>query len=194
MLHSFAAGLAEHDWMLWEGFLRSGEVAELRREAKVLKAQGHFRPAGLGHMGDRDERIRGDEILWLEPELAPAAASLLHGELEALRLAINEATYLGVHDFEGHYATYLPGAAYEKHLDRFREDNLRVISLVLYLNEGWSEEDGGHLQLYPPGGATVRVAPHGGTLLCFLSEALPHEVEPARRTRFSLTGWFRRRA
>ena len=180
--------------MLWEGFLKPGEVTELWREATELKAQDHFRPAGLGHAGERDERIRGDEVLWLEPELTPAAASLLCGELEALRLAVNEATYLGLHDFEGHYATYPPGAAYGKHLDRFREDNRRVISLVLYLNVGWSEEDGGHLRLYPPGGASVRVVPRGGTLLCFLSERLPHEVLPARRTRLSLTGWFQRRA
>ncbi|MCO6705038.1 2OG-Fe(II) oxygenase, partial [Streptomyces sp. CHB9.2] len=37
------------------------------------------------------------------------------------------------------------------------------------------------------------VLPLGGSLVCFLSGQLPHEVLPATRERLSLTGWFRRR-
>jgi SM-20-related protein len=37
------------------------------------------------------------------------------------------------------------------------------------------------------------VAPVGGTLVAFLSERFHHEVLPARRERYSLTGWFTRR-
>ena len=32
-----------------------------------------------------------------------------------------------------------------------------------------------------------------GTLVCFLSERFEHEVLPATRSRWSLTGWFRSR-
>jgi SM-20-related protein len=33
--------------------------------------------------------------------------------------------------------------------------------------------------------------PDAGRLVCFLSDRFPHQVLPARRERFSLTGWFK---
>ncbi|HSN17894.1 MAG TPA: 2OG-Fe(II) oxygenase [Gammaproteobacteria bacterium] len=170
----------------------------LRAEAERLRADGAFRAAGIGHMADRRTDVRGDEIFWLEKGAGtPEAQRLVHGEIAALQRAINEETYLGLDEFEGHYAAYPPGSAYARHLDRFREDNQRVVSLVLYLNEAWTEEAGGELCLYgSPDAQTpaARIQPQGGTLVCFLSEQVPHEVLIARRTRLSLTGWFRRRA
>jgi SM-20-related protein len=35
------------------------------------------------------------------------------------------------------------------------------------------------------------VIPQLNTLVLFLSERFPHEVLPAKRVRYSLTGWFR---
>lgn len=192
-LHRFAAGLAARDWVQWEGFLGAARIEALRDEATGLQALGRFRPAGLGLAGELDARVRGDEILWLEPEFAPVASRLLRGELDAVRAALNQVTYLGLHEFEGHYAVYPAGAAYERHLDKFRDNNRRVVSLVLYLNRDWSAEQGGELRLYPSDTEPVTVQPRGGTLVCFLSERVPHEVLPARRARLSLTGWFRRR-
>ena len=37
-----------------------------------------------------------------------------------------------------------------------------------------------------------RIDPRGGTLACFLSETVPHEVLTSHRERYSLTAWFRR--
>ena len=37
----------------------------------------------------------------------------------------------------------------------------------------------------------VRVLPEFATLVVFLSEDFPHEVLPATRDRYSVTGWFR---
>jgi len=39
----------------------------------------------------------------------------------------------------------------------------------------------------------VGVLPEGGKLVVFLSESMEHEVLPASRERFSLTGWLRLR-
>jgi SM-20-related protein len=39
-----------------------------------------------------------------------------------------------------------------------------------------------------------RVAPRSGTMVAFLSERFAHEVLPTQKTRFSLSGWMRRRA
>ncbi len=71
-----------------------------------------------------------------------------------------------------------------------------MISCILYLNPDWTPEDGGLLRIYPPDAtdeAGIDVVPHAGTFVCFLSDRIPHEVLPARRERFSLTGWMHRK-
>jgi SM-20-related protein len=73
------------------------------------------------------------------------------------------------------------------------DDDARVLSCVLYLNETWTAEDGGALRLHLPGAETCDVLPVGGTLACFLSERFEHEVMPATRKRLSIAGWFKRR-
>lgn len=189
-----AAEFSGREWAVQTSFLTLARVAELRREVEALHARGSFQAAGIGPRAERREDVRGDHILWLEPEVTPAAWRLLQRELEALRAALNAATFLGLHDFEGHYALYPAGAAYARHVDNFRGGSDRLVSLVLYLNEDWAEEDGGELCLHPREAQTpVMVMPRAGSLVCFLSEGMPHEVRPARRERLSLTGWFRRR-
>lgn len=192
-IQALADALNGRDWSLREGFLAPDRVAALRGEAEKLRVEGAFHAAGIGHDAGHRAHIRGDEIRWFDAESTPLASTLAARELEILRRTVNAATYLGLEDFEGHYAVYLPGAGYTRHLDGFRERNRRVLSLVLYLNSAWTPEDGGTLHLYPEGEAAVAVQPRGGTLVCFLSERVPHEVLPAARTRFSLAGWFRRR-
>ena len=196
-IQNLVSDLAGHDWAVCEGFLDTAQVRTLRAEAEALYAAGRFGAAGISQDGLRRADIRSDESLWLTADATSLAWTLVQRELEALRLAVNAATYLGLHEFEGHYAVYPSGAAYARHLDRFRDDNQRVLSVVLYLNEDWGEGDGGELRLYPEGlhaGAAVDLLPRGGTLVSFLSERVPHEVLVARRARFSIAGWFRRRA
>ena len=83
-------------------------------------------------------------------------------------------------------------AAYARHLDRFRDNDARVLSSVLYLNADWQADDGGALRLHLSDGP-LDVTPTGGTLALFLSADVEHEVLPARRERLSVAGWFRRR-
>ena len=113
--------------------------------------------------------------------------------MDTLRGELNRQLFLGLEDFECHFALYEPGAFYQKHVDRFRDDDRRAVSAVLYLNEEWLAEQGGALRLYPEGVEPRDVLPQLGTLAVFLSANLPHEVLPATRERLSLTGWFRRR-
>lgn len=100
---------------------------------------------------------------------------------------------LGLEDFESHFALYPPGAFYLKHVDRFRDDDRRMVSAVLYLNDDWLPEHGGQLRMYLDESLEQDVVPNGGCLVVFLSGDIPHEVLPATRDRLSLTGWFRRR-
>ncbi|MCB1133221.1 MAG: 2OG-Fe(II) oxygenase, partial [Verrucomicrobiae bacterium] len=67
----------------------------------------------------------------------------------------------------------------------------------LYLNDGWQPGDGGRLRIWTePGrqdGPCEWIEPRLGTLVVFLAGEYWHEVEEARKTRMSVTGWFRTR-
>jgi SM-20-related protein len=191
------ADIAARGWSIRPGWLPAPLVATLAEEARALRAAGAFRAAGVGGDRRRARELRGDEILWLEPASASAAQRAALDALEALRLELNRECLLGLFELEAHLAAYPPGAGYPTHVDRLRDDDARVLSIVLYLNADWRVEDGGALRLYLEGAGRAPyadIAPVGGTLVAFLSGEFPHEVLPARRERLSLTGWFRRRA
>lgn len=188
----FADQLAQVGFCVASDFLPAAQISALAQDARALHAR--FRPAGTGARHARDQQLRGDATLWLEPPGANAPQRNVLARFEALRLALNRELQLGLFDFECHYALYPPGAFYRRHLDRLRDDDARVLSCVLYLNRDWQRVDGGELRLHLPESAPLDVLPAGGTLIAFLSERFEHEVLPARRERLSLTGWFRRRA
>jgi SM-20-related protein len=152
--------------------------------------------AGVGRGSDRTLRtdIRGDRIRWLDEAGPDPAFEPVRRALESLRVAVNRELALGLLEFEGHYALYPAGARYTRHKDRFRDDDARVLSIVLYLNDDWRAEDGGALRLFVDKRDSIDVVPAGGTLVTLLADRFDHEVLPAIRPRVSLTGWFRRRA
>lgn len=186
--------LAERGWSIQPLFTPEGLTAELAAECRSRAARGALAPAGVGRgsaLAVR-EAVRGDSIQWLEAGQSAVCDRYL-ALLDGLRQAINQGLYLGLEDYESHFALYPPGAFYQKHLDRFRDDDRRTVSAVLYLNEAWQDEQGGALRLYLNDGEVRDVPPQAGCLVVFLSADLPHEVLPATRERLSLTGWFRRR-
>jgi SM-20-related protein len=189
--------LAQGGFCLCPEFLQAEDVGALARDARERLAA--FQPAGTGARHERDPQVRGDSTLWLDPPGASEPQQQVLARFESLRLALNRTLQLGLFDFECHYALYPPGACYRRHRDRLRGDHGftgqsgRVLSCVLYLNQGWRDHDGGELRLYLPEGTPWDVRPEGGTLVAFLSERFEHEVLPAQRERLSLTGWFRQR-
>lgn len=152
-----------------------------------------FNPAGVGKDKGfhHNPFIRGDEISWLDPHDPNTRAYFVW--IENLRLTLNRRLFLGLFDYECHYARYPKGGFYKKHLDAFKGQNSRVVTTVLYLNPNWQTGDGGELQIYAPDSHTVleKVEPHYGKLIVFLSGDFPHEVLSTNKARFSLTGWFR---
>jgi SM-20-related protein len=188
-------GLAGDGRVVVPGFVADDLVRRLRARARTLDRDGRFAPAGVGRAGARVERIdiRGDRIAWLDPSSTHAAERELAAALDDVRLAANRALALGAFDGEFHYAIYPPGAGYARHRDRFRDDDARVLSCIVYLNLGWRDGDGGHLRFHDGDGASTDVRPGGGTLVAFLADRHEHEVLPARRERMSISGWFRRR-
>jgi SM-20-related protein len=176
-----------------DGFVEAGLLRELRERCQELQSTGALRPAMVGRNAKLAPEVRGDFISWLQQPTRDAEQSLL-AKLELLRTSLNRALMTGLEDFEGHFAVYPPGSAYARHFDRLAGSDLRAISAALYLNEGWSEADGGQLRMYLGGGRSEDVLPLGGRLVAFLSDRFEHEVLPASRERMSFTGWFRRRS
>lgn len=194
-----ADALAARGFAVVPEFLAQNEVSALHSEALRLRAAGEFHAARVGRGSEmqRDAAIRGDEICWLDARAASEPERALFARLDALRIALNRSLYLGLHELEAHYACYAPGTSYARHLDRFRDDDARAISLVLYLNATWRDADGGALRLFASAEAreaVLEVAPRGGTLVAFRSDTIAHEVLAARAERFSIAGWLRRRA
>ena len=186
--------LAEQGWAIATNALPADLTLELAQECRARANLGALQPAGVGRGSAHgvQEGVRGDHIQWLEPGQCAAGDRYL-AMLDDLRGQLNQALYLGLEDYEGHFALYPPGTFYQKHLDRFRDDDRRAVSAVFYLNSDWLPEQGGALRLYLADGRELDVLPEAGTLVVFLSADLPHEVLPATRERLSLTGWLRRR-
>ena len=195
-LDGVAGALAEQGWLALDACdcLSRPLLEALREEIRILDRTDAMQAAGVGRGADRirDRSIRRDRISWLQGITPPQTE--LFGFLEALRTGLNRQLFLGLKRFESHYATYHAGDFYKRHLDSFRGRASRVVSLVLYFNDGWRPEGGGALRVFSRDDDTrvcAEVLPEFGTLVLFLSEEIPHEVLPAARTRYSLACWFR---
>ncbi len=203
-------------------------ITKLREQALSLQQAGVMRRATTGKSSARiaadnadnqaSSQLRGDFTYWLEDDAFLRDADQAFGEssayksvttaylqqMEALRLLLNQSLFLGLFDFETHFAIYPAGAGYSKHLDQFQHSNAhsgnlaqqntqRKISVILYLNKEWRSADGGQLRLYLNEAAPIDIEPVDGRMVVFLSDQFWHEVLPANRNRISLTGWFRTR-
>lgn len=184
-----ADGLAQKGYGIDENFLSPEEVSAIRT-LDVLRADVEtLQKAGIGKESRQvNEAIRGDHIQWIEPATAPLELKIALEKIESLRTYLNRALFLGLKDFEVHIARYPAGSGYKRHLDQFKKDDHRKISVVCYLNEKWKVEDGGQLNMYFPD-HTMEILPEGGKMVCFRSDLIEHEVLPSKRERASLTGW-----
>ena len=193
-LQRIADDLAEQGWSEQPAFLPGSLMHELAAECRQRARSGELAPAAIGRGAGQQVRegVRGDRILWVERGESSACDRELD-TLDGLRAVLNQSLFLGLEDFEGHFALYPPGAFYARHVDRFNDDDRRTVSVVFYLNEEWDRENGGALRLHQ-GDGWRDIPPVGGTLMVFMSADTLHEVLPATRDRLSLTGWFRRRA
>lgn len=193
-LDGIIEGLVRDGFAVAPGFAPLSLVQALRKEAMERDQLGEFRLAGIGRRQDhqKDTRVRSDRTCWLKAGTLAQCQWLEH--MEALRLAVNEALFMGLFELESHFAIYGPGDYYQRHLDAFNGNNGRLLSVVLYLNEGWQSDWGGRLRIWPEPDAqsiATEVEPRAGTLVTFLSEKIPHEVLAATRERYSIAGWFR---
>jgi len=191
-----ADALSDEGYIVIPYALNDDVLHGLQQRVTRLSSEQWLR-AGVGRNTDyqQNKKIRSDSIFWISKD-DPQELAFLQ-EMEVLRQGLNQRLYMGLFDFESHFATYPKGAYYQKHVDALRGRSNRVLSVILYLNEGWSDEDGGELLMYLENQEgqqeepIQRVVPELGTMVVFLSEKFPHEVLESHRQRYSLAGWFR---
>jgi len=196
-LDTIADALVEQGYFIADNLVPENLLHALLTHFNQLRAD-EFKAAGIGRQTDfqLQTEIRADKIHWIEPNSATTTEFL--SWMDTLRTGINQRLFMGLFDYESHFAFYPIGAFYKKHRDAFRDKNgqrqsNRVLSTVLYLNKNWSLENGGDLLIYSEDDASVleKISPVFGRLVIFLSEKFPHEVLPANRERKSIAGWFR---
>lgn len=187
---SIADDLAEHGYAIADQFLSQQEVNNILDLEEFKNGAESFKKAGIGkNKGLQiNEAIRGDYIQWLDRTSAPRPVVVYLERLGDMIHFLNQALFLSLKDYEVHMTVYPPGSFYKRHLDQFKQDDHRKLSVICYLNNQWTDEHGGQLRMYLPDG-TRDILPVAGRLVCFRSDQIEHEVLPATRERLSLTGW-----
>lgn len=176
----------QHGWALQTDFL----PAELNQALLLDLQQQALQQAGVGRQQAHllNNEIRRDKTAWLNGESKPQQCYL--ALMADLQQHFNQRCFLGLFDFECHYAHYTKGDFYQKHLDAFKGRSNRVLTTVTYLN---TVQSGGELALFSEQDQLITtILPKAGSLLIFESERFPHQVLPAVDDRFSIAGWFRR--
>lgn len=195
LIPTICAALEEHGFVVIDHAFSASMNASLVEFLADLNLD-HFKLAGMGRAQafHANAEIRSDHIMWLQDNDAKTKGYFEWAE--CLRVALNEIFYLGLNSYECMFAHYPVSAFYQKHVDAFKQNEnkqKRKLSTIYYLNDNWQAGDGGELLLYHLGDAHAfkRILPEMGRLVIFLSEEFPHEVLPAKKSRYSLTGWFK---
>ena len=189
-LNRLADGLADQGYAIIDSFLCDEQVSAIVSSDGFKNGLLQFKKAGIGKQQDKqiNESIRGDYIEWIEPASAlPSVGVYLH-KLDELIQFVNRSLYLSLKDYEVHQTIYPIGSFYKRHLDQFKKDDKRKLSVICYLNQNWQTKEGGQLRIYMET-KSIDVFPVAGRLVCFRSDLLEHEVLPATRERLSITGW-----
>lgn len=186
--------IARQGFCLVDDFLEPHIAKQLHARAEYAYQNTEFYQARVGHAQStlHAEHLRRDKIMWLnEPEECSEAEQHYYSAVWEYALACNRQFFLGLKEFECHYAIYEAGDFYRKHRDTFQNNNRRKISSVYYMNPNWLSEHGGELVLYGEDGSTLqRIAPLFNRLVLFDSR-IEHEVLPTALARYSITGWLK---
>jgi SM-20-related protein len=189
-LNELADQIAEKGFAVIDDFLSQQEIDSILALQGFKNGLLQFKKAGIGKNQDKqiNEAIRGDYSLWINPNNAEPPLLTYLDRLKQVIAFVNQSLFLSLKDCEVHQTIYPIGSFYKRHLDQFKKDDHRKLSVICYLNKDWKEADGGQLRMFI-GHESKDILPIAGRLVCFRSDLLEHEVLPATRERLSLTGW-----
>lgn len=188
-----ADNLQHHGFHVIDRFLNQNDFESICQTIQSLHINGLCKPASIGkhHEKKQDATIRNDHIFWIEDHEENDAIDQYRQAMKRLSQTLNETLFLGLVDFEAHFAVYPPNHFYKKHVDQFTATHDRRISCVYYLNHNWQKDHGGALVLYDKKGQPLtEILPQGNRFVCFTSD-LPHEVCTAYQTRYSIAAWLK---
>ena len=178
---------------LIDNFLAEEHFLALSDTIKETHNNGYFNQARIGHKLEKtyNSTIRNDQIFWLDNDGCNVAISGYFTEMDKLCNTLNQALFLGLTNYEAHFAIYQPNNFYKKHVDQFATTQDRRISCVYYLNDSWQQEFGGELILYDKNDQPLStIMPLGNRFICFNSD-MAHEVSTAYQTRYSIATWLK---
>lgn len=175
-----------------ENFLSLTLSANLKENLLGLYHDQEFLNGGTGNevIINQDKRIRSDVIYWLDRSHHNKYENEFFDLMDKFVLYLNHTCYTGITDYEFHYALYEAGTFYQKHVDQFQNNGSRQYSMILYLNTGWEDGDGGELCIYHDD-FVQSISPESGKTVFFRSADLPHEVLITHKPRMSITGWLK---
>jgi SM-20-related protein len=175
-----------------EGFLTTKHRQELKSNMAELLLSEKFKPAGTSNEKVAfNMEVRSDHIYWLDRSHLNVSENAFLDLIDAFIAHLNATCYVGITDYEFHYAHYAEGSFYTKHRDQFKSNDNRKYSMIFYLNDAWVEGDGGELCIHQADNKLQLVAPVGGLGVFFDSSELLHEVLLTKKSRFSITGWLK---
>ena len=171
-------------WMIIDEVFENKALLALQSESGFIDYRDAELTAGI-----RVSDIRGDRIRWITENFFAGYYYLQ--SINALAALFNQSLFAGIRHSEAHYACYPVGFGYQWHSDNPAGRDERVISAVLYLNDDWSDSDGGALEIVDKHGIHHNVMPVANRLVIFDSD-LQHQVQIAHRQRYSIATWMRR--
>lgn len=176
--------LIEQGFVVIDDCFSSKALVSLQEESGFVR----YRQATLTQ-GENIQEIRGDKIRWIDTDCTAGYAYLQ--SIEQLAQFFNASLFAGIRQCEAHYACYPVGFGYQWHSDNPIGRDERVLSAVFYLNDEWSEEDGGALEVVCHQQVSHHILPKANRLVVFDSN-LRHQVQIAHRMRYSIATWMRR--
>ncbi|MGV0967172.1 2OG-Fe(II) oxygenase [Empedobacter sp. UBA7248] len=192
--------LSNQKYSISDFFFSTEETKQLREAIIRKENKKDFHQAAVGSSVNEQivKSIRGDKIRWIDEENKTETEEIFFSKINDFIEYLNLTCYMGIEESEFHYAIYPEGTFYQKHVDAFKNDDRRTLSIVLYLNdEEWKDEFGGQLTLYladeNKAEKELNILPLAGRLAVFDSKSIPHEVKTVHRPRYSITGWLKTR-
>lgn len=173
-------------------FLSKTLAAHLTKNLHRLYSDAQLLSAGTGNdqLINHDKRVRGDKIHWLDRIHNDPYENDFFDLIDLFVAYLNRTCYAGITGYEFHYTLYEKGSFYRRHLDRFKNNGDRAYSMIMYLNMGWEEKDGGELRIYHMD-KPQDIEPLNGKSIFFKSDELEHEVLLTNKPRMSITGWLK---
>jgi SM-20-related protein len=175
-----------------ENFLSISLAAGLKENLLRLYADDQLHAAGTGNVHiDHTKLLRTDHIHWLDRKNEDLSENAFFDLIDKFVAHLNRTCYTGINEYEFHYTLYPVGSYYKKHLDQFQNNDTRKYSMIMYLNDGWEQADGGELCIYHLKSEQF-ISPQNGKIVFFGSSELEHEVLITNKARLSITGWLKK--